>query len=65
MNKLEKIFIDSGTVWEDDAKECANITEEIACNFLNWVGEDDHRFEKWATNRIKPFDLFQEFLKTL
>lgn len=39
MNKLEKIFVDSGTVWEDDAKECANITEELMIEFLQWKEE--------------------------
>ncbi|XAI97324.1 hypothetical protein [Leptolyngbya phage Lbo-JY46] len=41
------------------SQETYPFSEEDMIEFLNWIGEDDYRFEKWATNKISPKELFQ------
>lgn len=50
--------------YQKAASKLAEITENISTEFLDWVGADDYRFEKWATNKVDSKFLFQEFLKT-
>ena len=74
MNKLEDKFITAGCLFAN-AKECANITEEMCIKFTEfsckYYDEDLMPNQGWDCNLnskntiLSTKELFQEFLKTL
>jgi len=62
MNKIEKLFTEAGLVWEDDTKECANITEEIAIKFADWLWKN---VDEKEMSKVTWKNLFEEFKQTL
>ena len=76
MNYIEKLHLDvldENTIHHQEvpndldtiksAQKSAEITEQIAIEFLDFIGDNDSLFEKWATNKKSSKELFQEFLK--
>ena len=70
MNKIEQLHLEAidTNMWveggeyeyaEKAASKSAEITEDIAIEFAEWILESDHII--WSTSKK---ELFQEFLKT-
>ena len=75
MNKIEKLHLDAMIVKDlQTASKSAEITEQIAIEFQQWVEDDCFRVVGTTKYRIGTLDkvsieysieeLFQEFLKT-
>ena len=61
-NKLLHTVYDTDVNIELASKECANITEEISCEFYDWVWKNVCEEQQ---SKFTAKQLFQEFLKTL
>lgn len=75
MNKIDKMFLSQGVVWEDDVEICTDIVKQVAIKYQKYFSykkftyfdntENGDVYKDKKGDILNEDEIFEKFIKTL